>query len=95
MKELNELLLKSFEAHMNWIIPKIKTNIEMIDAVSAKNHILHMLKNKTVNPKEIADLPIWTPYGEKVFDTYKEIYYNNESRFVKGRGTEVTIERIL
>lgn len=94
MKELNELLLKSFEAHMDWIIPKINQK-EQIEAGFAKAHIAKMLKSGKVVPEEMSGDAVWSVYGEKVFDTYKEIYNNNYKRFVEGRGTEVAIERLL
>lgn len=94
MDELNNILLKSFEAHMNWIIPKVKQT-EQLEASIAKDHIVSLLKVGKTNPKDMSSSEVWTVYGEKVFDSYKEIYQNNYLRFVEGRGTEIAIERIL
>lgn len=94
MKELNELLLKSFEAHMTWIIPRVNQK-QQVEANFAKAHILAVLKSGRERPEDMSGDAVWSLYGEKVFDTYKEIYQNQIARFVTGRGTEVTIERIL
>lgn len=93
--ELESFIKQSFLAHMEWTIPKIRLADLRLDSRTASSMIQNYWRDGATNPKNMQSYHFYTPYGQKVLDTYKEIYYNQIERFVDGRGTEACVERIL
>jgi hypothetical protein len=94
-KEMKSLLTKSLQAHMGWILPKIKNKVHQLEAKVASETIVQFISLGKIDPKEISHPDFWNDYGGKVKQTYSEIYNNMQKRFVDGWGNEYVVERIL
>ena len=94
-----ELVLKSFEAHMKWILPRIQKSDNRGESDVARIAIVTYLIGDEADFANVLEkanaFAFSTKYGYKTYLVYKEIYDNMSARFSGNRTINHTIERIL